>query len=526
MDKNKIKSYLTSMFVNEAEEKAVGLKKTETIKSQNKKTNDEALKSKNEELDAYSKNLRTNKETNSKVVKKRELDEKEQKIHDNVEIATGTLLNIDYDNPIDKKFAERFEKSLAGDPTMGNSNEYANVVQDKVWGGDPNFGQSLVDKTKAMAKITQKVVGGGNTMFDYGIHNGNLAINENTDKNIKMKRLIFKKPFNGLDNALNLIPETYKVDDKQFEMTDGTETYKMRWEGTLTEGRAIVLNETNVNVVNESINKIKHLMGFKSEETLGLVRGKNRLDENRMFNDIWSKTKTMLAESEDIEGQDPNEGDFDDVDMPQAAEAKKDVEGNIPTEAKMNVQKPKEGNWDVNVKGQAEEAKKHVHMNESYMNEEGEYKGPVAKFSQYLNKDFFQALINNIDNNRQTFESAFEAILTEMLKQNPKLANASLKNDLKNIVIEIIDRIIKNNENPQADLAKQGIERPGVQNEEDLHEMDRFDEVFDGLNEDDLYELENELYRNRSEMKRTGDSDNFEKEFNRKYNNQELEIVK
>lgn len=485
MDKNKIKSYLTSMFVNEAEEKAVGLKKTETIKSQNKKTNDEALKSKNKELDAYSKNLEANKETNSKEVKKRELDEKEQEIHDNVEIATGTLLNIDYDNPIDKKFAERFEKALAGDPTFGNSNEYANVVQDKVWGGDPNFGQSLVDKTKAMSKIQQNVVGGGNTMFPYGIKNGNYPVNENTDKNIKMKRLIFKKPFNGLDNALNLIPETYKVDDKQFEMTDGTETYKMRWEGTLTEGRAIVLNETNINVVNESIDKIKHLMGFKSEETLGIVRGKNRLDENKMFNDIWSKTKSLLNETEDIEGQDPNEGEFDDVDMAQAAEAKKDIEGNVPTEAKMNVQKPKEENWDVNVKGQAEEAKKHVHMNESYMNEEGEYKGPVAKFSQFLSKDFFQRLIDNIDNNRQTFELAFQAMLEDMLKQNPKLATTSLKNDLKNIVISIIDKKIESNENPQADLANQAMQSSNVSYVKEMtEEKDRFDEIFEGLDEE------------------------------------------
>jgi len=486
MDKNKIKSYLTSAFVNEVEEKAVGLKKTETIKSQNKKTNDEALKIKNKELDAYSKNLTANKEQNSKEVKKRELDKKEQEIHDNVEIAEGTLLNIDYDNPIDKKFAERFEKALAGDPTMGNSNQYANVVQDKVWGGDPNFGQSLVDKTKAMAKIQQNVVGGGNTMFPYGVKNGNYPVNENTDKNIKMKRLIFKKPFNGLDNALNLIPETYRVDDKQFEMTDGTETYKVRWEGTLTEGRAIVLNETNINVVNESIDKIKHLMGFKSEETLGNVRGKNRLDENKMFNDIWSKTKSLLTETEDIEGQDPNEGEFDDVDMAQAAEAKKDVEGNVPTEAKMNVQKPKEENWDVNVKGQAEEAKKHVHMNESYMNEEGEeLKGPVSIFAQNLNKGFFQRIINNIDNNKQTFESAFKVMLKEMLEQNPKLATTSLKNDLKNIVITIIDEIIKSNENPQADLAQKQTKTPISEEEEMTEEKDRFDEIFEGLDEEE-----------------------------------------
>jgi len=482
MDKNKIKSYLTSMFVNEAEEKAVGLKKTETIKSQNKKTNDEALKSKNKELDAYSKNLGANKETNSKEVKKRELDEKEQEIHDNVEIATGTLLNIDYDNPIDKKFAERFEKALAGDPTMGNSNQYANVVQDKVWGGDPNFGQSLVDKTKAMAKIKQNVVGGGNTMFPYGVKNGNYPVNENTDKNIKMKRLIFKKPFNGLDNALNLIPETYRVDDKQFEMTDGTETYKVRWEGTLTEGRAIVLNETNINVVNESIDKIKHLMGFKSEETLGNVRGKNRLDENKIFNDIWSKTKSLLTETEDIEGQDPNEGEFDDVDMAQAAEAKKDVEGNVPTEAKMNVQKPKEENWDVNVKGQAEEAKKHVHMNESYMNEEGEEKefADVEKLKKILGLSASEMALERI-NTKQEIVEAVMSFIGILIGKNPEFA-MQLKTMLPAMV-----------KNELGDLAQKQMEAPMSEEEE---EKDRFDEIFEGLDEEE--DEINENYDNSS----------------------------
>ncbi len=484
MDKNKIKSYLTSAFVNEVEEKAVGLKKTETIKSQNKKTNDEALKNKNKELDAYSKNLTANKEQNSKEVKKRELDEKEQEIRDNVEIATGTLLNIDYDNPIDKKFAERFEKALAGDPTFGNSNEYANVVQDKVWGGDPNFGQSLVDKTKAMSKVQQNVVGGGNTMFPYGVKNGNFPVNENTDKNIKMKRLIFKKPFNGLDNALNLIPETYRVDDKQFEMTDGTETYKVRWEGTLTEGRAIVLNETNINVVNESIDKIKHLMGFKSEETLGNVRGKNRLDENKMFNDIWTKTKSLLTESEDIEGQDPNEGDFDDVDMNQANEAKKDIQGNVPAEAKMNVQKPKEENWDVNVKGQAEEAKKHVHMNESYMSEEENEKqfADVEKLKKILGLSSSEMALNRI-NTKQEIIEAVMSFIEILIGKNPEFAT-----QLKTM----LPAMVKNELN---DLAQKQMDTPMSEEEETHEEKDRFDEVFEGLDEEED-EINENIFKN------------------------------
>ena len=50
-----------------------------------------------------------------------------------------------------------------------------------------------------------------------------------------MKRLKFKKPFNGMDNAKKLIPESYKIDGNEFEVTDGIESYRVRWDGSLTE---------------------------------------------------------------------------------------------------------------------------------------------------------------------------------------------------------------------------------------------------------------------------------------------------
>jgi hypothetical protein len=523
MDKNKIKDFLTSRFVNEAkDEKPVGLKKTEDIKNQNKKSNNSALKDVNNKLTDYTKSLNSNRDTNSKEIKKRELSKKEQDTHENLETFPGSMAALDYDLPIDEKFADRFKKSLAGDSTMGNSNEYANVVQDKVWGGDPNFGQSLVDKTKEMAKVQQNVVGGGNTMFPYGVKNGNYAINEN-NKDKKMKRLVFKKPFNGLDNALNLIPESYRIDDKEFEMTDGTETYRVKWEGTLTEGRAIIINETNANLVNESINKIKHLMGFKSEETLGVVKGKNRLDENKMFSDILNKTKSLLTESEDIEDQDAPEGEwdeetnkaaeatkhvegsvskeknfpntpsakqgqFDDV-KKKAAEATKHVEGSVSNEKNFpNTPSVKTGEWDKNVKSQAAEAKKHIHMNESWMYEDEMYEEEDKELKDVQN---FEKVLNSLSSNvmaMKKINTKPEIIQTvlgfvELLVKNaPQFAQslqtqlpAMIKNELKNV---------------QADLANQAMQTP--MSEEDMYEMDRFDEVFDGLNEEDLYELENE----------------------------------
>jgi hypothetical protein len=132
----------------------------------------------------------------------------------------------------------------------------------------------------------------------YGKHRAKQnTINENKTKNKNtMKRLRFKKPFDGVGNALNLIPEHYKVDSKEFEMTDGNESYTIRWEGDLNEGKAVVLKAADQNMINEDMDRMKHLMGFKSEETLGRLKGEERIDENAAFMDVWGKTKNVLNE--------------------------------------------------------------------------------------------------------------------------------------------------------------------------------------------------------------------------------------
>ena len=514
MDKNKIKSYLSSNFLNEAKEtadKPVGLKKTEDIQKANKSINDTSLKDVAKNIKANDKVLTANKTTNAKEVKKRELDKEETETHENIELFQDTLLAYDYDSPVDDKFKDRFEKSLAGDATMGNSNEYANVVQDKVWGGDPNFGQTLVDKTKAMAKVQQNVVGGGNTMLPYGVKNGNFAMNENNnmDKKDKMKRLVFKKPFNGLNNALDLIPESYRVDDKEFEMTDGNESYKVRWEGTLTEGRAIVLMGSSKEQVNEDIAKIKHLMGYSSEKTLGTLKGNQRLDENKRFSDIWGKTKSLLTESEDIEDQDAPEGEWDET--KKAAEATKHVEGSVSKEKNFpNTPSVKTGEWDKAVKGQAAEAKKHIHMHESWMNEfDDNYSEKQNKFFNQDDDDKAfepedmkmlrnEEEINELEDQAQDQESKAVTNFLTRFDQNGAMQALFKRIDKKDEVIEFMSAIFEAliSQHPELansvnmlmpelkNIAKQSLERPEVQNEEEMHESDRFDEIFGGLEEE------------------------------------------
>jgi hypothetical protein len=155
-----------------------------------------------------------------------------------------------------------------------------------------------------------------------------------------MKRLKFKKEFNGVGNALKLIPEAYRVANKEFEMTDGNESYKIRWEGTLSEGRAVVLTATDKNMVTEDITNMKRLFNYKSQDTLGLVRGNARLNENAAFSDVLAKTKKLLGESEDIEDETAAEGEWDGIEK-SAPEAKKHIEGSVSTDKGTQAPAPK-----------------------------------------------------------------------------------------------------------------------------------------------------------------------------------------
>lgn len=218
---------------------------------------------------------------------------------------------------------------------------------------------------KLEKKAMRDMMGEGSDDTQMQENNNMTPHNEKITKNnpqIKesMKRLKFKKEFNGVGNALKMIPESYKVDKKVFEMTDGNESYRVRWEGTLTEGKAVVLMASDKKMVNEDIQKMKHLMGYKSEETLGNVKGKDRITENATFADIFAKTKRLM-EMEDIDGQDAEkEAEFDKADISHAPEAKKHVQGSVSTEKGTQAPKPKEGHWDKISVPQAAEAKKHV----------------------------------------------------------------------------------------------------------------------------------------------------------------------
>jgi hypothetical protein len=408
MNKKTIKNYLAKRFLSE--EVVPGISVTKNALNQSKKINMQGLKDIEKNVADFEKAVRP--DANAKEMAPNKFNYEndfEKTYHDQIEIMNGQEM-IQYSSVPSERFKERALEALEGSSKMGNNPEWANVIPAQQGFTGPNFGKNLVKNIKASIKkradetepdyeltgadIKPQIKGNGTKPY---------AISENKDNNkpqIKetMKRLTFKNPFNGVGNALKLIPEGYRVNNKVFEMTDGNESYKIRWEGSLNEGKAVVLTAADKTLVNEDISRMKQLFGYKSHETLGLLKGKERLDENKVFSDIWNKTKTLL-ETEDMEGANAKEGNWDE-ETKKAPEATKHVKSSVKKdsaiakgkegnpdkavshapEAKTPMKSSKgvnietdadaaEGYWEAAAKPQAPEAKKHVHLKESEMEE-------------------------------------------------------------------------------------------------------------------------------------------------------------
>ena len=303
-----------------SEEKTPGISNTKKVQDESGKFNKAAQKEMGSKMKEYDKGAKKS-ELDEKQMNKVNADDDQKKYHDEMEIRNGQEM-IKYDQEPSKRYKERAEMALKGHATMGNAVKTGkwnpetgegNGNTEAVWGAsDDKFGEKLINTAKAAQKkrdeatpaLTQfgddieantkttKTKGAARKYAFEGEQNKEAQpINENKPA---MKRLRFKNEFGGPEKAVKLIPEHYKVDEKEFEMTDGNETYRVRWEGTLTEGEAVILSAKNQKLINEDMEKMKKLWGFKSQDTLGKLKPEQRANENKEFTNIWGKTKDLL----------------------------------------------------------------------------------------------------------------------------------------------------------------------------------------------------------------------------------------
>ena len=303
MNKSLIKKYLDSTFLME-ESKPKGLTATEKVQKDSGKENKAAMKDVEKKMKDFTK--MDGEKENTEVVKKYNYSDEQAELHDVGELQKGSMAALEV-NGDTEEWDERQKKAIEGDSTMGNAKEgdVSNVVSADDAGFKGPEGDKETYKNAQEFKKKREEVEAGNVRKSTGISGADFDDEEikksgkNKKVNEGMKRLVFKKEFNGVENALKMIPESYKVDNKTFQMTDGNENYEIRWEGSLNEGKAIVIKASDKQLMNEDMNKMKHLMGYKSQDTLGNLKGEQRINENKSFNNIWNKTKDLLNESEE-----------------------------------------------------------------------------------------------------------------------------------------------------------------------------------------------------------------------------------
>lgn len=438
MDKNSIKNLLTNTFVNEA--KVPGLDVTNKAKAESGRQNKKAIKDASKELSDYDKESKKETKDAKEPVKFNYTNDSEAEYHQEMEIMNGQEM-IQYDRTPSDKFKQRAEEAIAGSSNMGNNPEWANVVA-KGQGGDPEFGKKLVKAIKSSEKKrndntpTSKMFGDDWEVVEDKGHKSYAFENKKNNKETikesnKMKRLTFKNPFNGVGTALNLIPESYKVDNKVFELTDGNESYRVRWEGSLTEGKAVVLLANNKEVLNEDMQKIKHLMGYKSQDTIGNLKGSERLTENVKFSEIWNKTKSLLNENMD-EWSEKQLDTFD-----------KDGDG-TPFEPEDMAELRKDENMSMD----------------------------AMKLDTVIDKN--SALTSAIGkiNTKQELIDTMAMLYGDIIKNNPQLASSEMA-------------LISALKAKTDELQSQGQQQMTTTTDEaEMHEMDRFEEVFSGMDEE------------------------------------------
>lgn len=301
MDNKNIKNLLRLL----AEDKVPGLDVTKKVTKDSKKHNDEYQKDVEKKMKDYEKDTIKNGEDDNVDVKINATDSQKE-YHDEMETLNGQEM-INYDQTPSEKFQERAEMAIVGDTKMGNKTHTGkwnpetgegNGNTEPVWGASTaDFGQKLVDRIKSSNKKrndAQQSI----TQFGDDIEIGDPAKISKRKTAIKegeaTKRLRFTNSFNGADKALKLIPEHYKQDDLIFEMTDGNETYKIRWEGDVNEGVAVVLDSENKQLMNEANAKVMKLMNFNSKDTLGRRKSQDRINEDKKFEDFMNKARKHL----------------------------------------------------------------------------------------------------------------------------------------------------------------------------------------------------------------------------------------
>lgn len=280
------KKFLTKNTKVTIQEEAApnGLKTYEKIHKEDATINNDALKAIGKKLEDYYGDELKELDPVLKVDREQE-STGDVDVYDVEALGTG-MQALKYDNEGSEVFKDLTKRM----EDLNDTSEY-----DKEFGTKDGFGETD-EENKTYEKLTKASDEYKKNKYDEP--NPEIATPrvrvQTESKNEKMKRLNFKNEFTSVEEVKELIPENYKVDNHTFLMTDGNQTFKMRWDESLNE--ATVLNFRNEKSINENVEKMKKLYDFQYGDVN--TKTNNYVEETNTFRNLMEsvKDKDLLSD--------------------------------------------------------------------------------------------------------------------------------------------------------------------------------------------------------------------------------------
>lgn len=195
------------------------------------------------------------------------------------DLGAGKMSGLKYDNDeteVFKSFTERMDK-------LNDTSDY-----DKEFGTYDGFGEGEKedDTYEKLKDNSEKYIKHKYEKPEEYHYTPKVRVT-NESKTNKMKRLNFKNEFTSEYDMKKLIPEHYKYEGHVFLMTDGNQTYKVRWDDSINEGT--IISYKNKNMINEDMNKMKKLFNYSYEDSMGKTN--NYSEETNKFKTLFESTK-------------------------------------------------------------------------------------------------------------------------------------------------------------------------------------------------------------------------------------------
>ena len=199
------------------------------------------------------------------------------------------MSDLDYDS-ISKPFKDKVKSQIKGYPSaeaekLHKNDEFGNAYYDS-----NNLSKDIEDHAKEAKKEKDKSKTDGLVSSKY-----KKETEENSDtmfESKKISKIQFKHTqFISEGYMLSKVPDEFKVEGKRFIMKDNADNeYLVEWTGK----KPNVTKKLNKTQINEEMNRIKALYGYKSADYFTSTNAQSRISENKEFSDMLNKARKLM----------------------------------------------------------------------------------------------------------------------------------------------------------------------------------------------------------------------------------------